>query len=122
MRPRQNPATKRQPTWVAVFFLRIITKSNGLEGALDAELLARKIPEMLPEFGEQFGTDASLDEIPISQKKGFLKLHAARELMRHYTSLSEEDATKKIHSVEPQKGLIFSPTLTTHRSMISASS
>lgn len=83
-------------------FLRIITKSNGLEGALDAELLARKISEMLPEFGEQFGTDASLDEIPITQKKGFLKLHAARELMRHNSSLNEEDAKKQINSVEPQ--------------------
>lgn len=48
--------------------LRILTKKNGFEDAIDAELIARKIPEEDVAFIKKLGGNAKLDSVNTNQQ------------------------------------------------------
>ena len=83
-------------------FLRILTKRNGLEPQIDAEMIARKIPTEMKDFVEKFGAgDERLDEVPILEKKRLLRRHEALVGIQKNEMLSLDEAIKKTNVILP---------------------
>lgn len=81
--------------------LRILTKKNGFEDAIDAELVARKIPEEDTEFIKKQGEDADLSSVSIKTKKAALKHHQAKLEAEKNEKISIEEAKDLINSIKP---------------------
>ncbi len=81
--------------------LRDLKKGSGHEPIVDAEIIARKIMAELDEFVEEYGEDASLDEVPYNDKKRFLKKHEAKKEVMTNKTLTLEDAELKTKAIKP---------------------
>jgi hypothetical protein len=82
--------------------LRILTKSAGYESVIDAELIARNIPQEDQEFITEFGEDANLKLAPINKKKAALKKHEVFLNHRENPRLTYEEHFKLTKAVVPQ--------------------
>ena len=85
-------------------FLRILSKRNGLEPQIDAEMIARKIPTEMKDFIKKFGSgNERLDEVPILEKKRLLPLrrHEAWVGIQKNKMLSLDEVFKKINAILP---------------------
>ena len=77
-----------------------LTKAKGLEHLIDAEFRARNIFTMR-KFVEEFGEEASLDEITIKDKKKWIKRHEAKIISENNTLLTLEEAEKDASDIKP---------------------
>ena len=79
-----------------------MTKKNGLEPQIDAEMIARKIPTEMNDFIKEFGAGEDfLEEVPIKDKKRLLRRHEAWIAIEKNDKLSLEEATNKTNAIEP---------------------
>ena len=83
-------------------FLRILTKKNGLEPQIDAEMIARMIPTKMNDFVNEFGAgNERLEEVPIKDKKRLLRRHEAWIAIEKNVKLSLEEAVNKTNAIVP---------------------
>ena len=68
---------------------------------VDAELIARKIPQEDEEFITEFGEDAKLEVVPIRRKTAALKKHEVFQEHKKNPRLSFDDHWKLTKAVVP---------------------
>ena len=90
----------RTSTMLGKIALSKLTKAKGLEHLIDAEFRARNIFTMR-KFVEEFGEEASLDEITIKDKKKWIKKHEAKIISEDNTQLTLEEAEKDASDIKP---------------------
>ena len=89
------------PIMGGIALLCILTKTHGFGNQINFEIIPWKIPMEDEEFTKEYREDADLNEIPIRNKKTYLKFHEAQQLVQNYQIMTYGDATKKTNSIRP---------------------